>query len=126
MTTDTAGRYRLVDVDTGTYTLTARRLGYAKQSRQVTVRAEEEDTVDVALEPAAISLNELVTTATGPQRRRDLGNAITTIKADSVMQTAPIRNLTDLLENRVPGLTVQHTSGAPGDPAKLRLRGSPA
>ena len=77
----------------------------------------------MALEPAAATLDELVTTATGEQRRRDIGNAITTIHADSVLQTAPIRNLTDLLENRVPGLTVQHTSGAPGDPARLRLRG---
>jgi TonB-dependent SusC/RagA subfamily outer membrane receptor len=122
-TTDTSGRYRLAEVDAGTYTLTARRPGYAKQSRRVTVRAEGVDTVDLVLEPVALKLDELVTTATGRQRRRDLGNAITTIHADSVLQTAPIRSLTDLLEDRVPGLTVQHTSGAPGDPARLRLRG---
>ncbi len=121
--TDANGRYRLAVIDTGTYTLTARRVGYAKQSRRVTVRAEREDTVNFVLEPATVKLDELVTTATGQQRRRDLGNAITTIHADSVLQNAPIRNLTDLLETRVPGLTVQHTSGAPGDPARLRLRG---
>src|SRR5260221_11224162 len=39
------------------------------------------------------------------------------------MQAAAIRNLTGLLATRVPGLTVQRTSGAPGDPARLRLRG---
>src|SRR5690606_17259239 len=50
-------------------------------------------------------------------------NAITTIRADSVLENAPIFNLTDLLENRVPGMTLQHTSGSPGDPAKIRLRG---
>lgn len=120
---DTAGWYRLVEVDTGSYALIVRRLGYAKQSRRVVVRAEHEDTVNIALEPAAVPLDELVTTATGQQRRRDIGNAVTTIHADSVMRTAPIRTLTDLLETRVPGLTVQHTSGAPGDPSKLRLRG---
>lgn len=122
-TTDTTGWYRLADVDPGTYTLTIRRLGYAKQHRQVTVLAEQEDTVNLALAAVAVKLDELVTTATGQQRRRDIGNAITTINADSVLRNAPIRNLTDLLENRVPGLTVQRTSGAPGDPAKLRLRG---
>lgn len=122
-TTDTNGWYRLAELDPGTYTLVARRLGYAKQSRKVAVRADREDTVDVALEPVAARLEELVTTATGQQRRRDLGNAITTIQADSVLRRAPIKNLTDLLANRVPGLTAQRTTGAPGDPSKLRLRG---
>jgi TonB-linked SusC/RagA family outer membrane protein len=122
-TTDSGGRYRLAEVEAGNYTLVVRRFGYAKRSQPVTVVAEREDTVNVVLEPVAARLDELVTTATGRQRRRDLGNAITTIHADSVLKSAPIRNLTDLLENRVPGLTVQHTSGAPGDPARLRLRG---
>jgi TonB-linked SusC/RagA family outer membrane protein len=121
--TDTAGWYRLSEVDVGTYTLHARRPGYARQSRRVTVHEAQEDTVHIALPPLAVALDELVTTATGQQRRRDLGNAITTIHADSVLATAPIRNLTDLLENRVPGMTMRHTSGAPGDPSRVRLRG---
>src|SRR5690606_11911602 len=115
--------YRLADVDTGSYTLTLRRLGYAKQSRTVVVRERQIDTVDVLLEPMAARLQELVTTATGQRRRLDIANDVTTINADSVMQAAPIRSVTDLLESRVPGLTVQRTSGAPGDPARLRLRG---
>ncbi len=122
-TTDQRGWFRLEAVDSGTYTLVVRRPGYLKQSRRVQVREGHEDTVHVVLTPTVVPLDELVTTATGQQRRRDLGNAITTIRADSVMQSAPIRTLTDLLENRVPGMTVQHTSGAPGDPARLRLRG---
>ncbi len=121
--TDTAGRYRLSDVEVGSYTLAVRRLGYAKESRAVTVVAEREDTVDVVLQPLATKLQELVTTASGQQRRMELGNDITTIRADSVLRAAPIKSLTDLLENRVPGLTVQRTSGAPGDPSRLRLGG---
>jgi TonB-dependent SusC/RagA subfamily outer membrane receptor len=31
--------------------------------------------------------------------------------------------VTDILEGRVPGLVVQRTSGAPGDPARIRIRG---
>ncbi len=121
---DTSGDYRLTEVDTGSYTLVVRRLGYAKQRRPVVVRAEQTDTVNMALEPVATRLTELITTATGRQRRIDIANDVTTIKADSVMQAAPIRSVTDLLDNRVPGLTVQRTSGAPGDPSRLRLRGA--
>lgn len=122
-TSDTAGRYRLAEIDTGTYILIVRQIGYGKRRQRVVVHGEREDTVNLTLEPLTTKLGELITTATGRQRRRDIGNAITTIHADSVLRTAPIRNLTDLLEHRVPGLTVQHTSGAPGDPSKLRLRG---
>lgn len=121
--TDTSGRYGLADVDAGTYTLTVRRLGYAKQSRAVTVATSRTDTVDVALAPVVTRLDELVTTATGQRRKLELGNDITTLNADSIMRTQPVSSLTQLLEGRVPGLTVQHTSGAPGDPSRLRLRG---
>ncbi len=123
-TTDTLGGYRIADVDASSYTLTVRRLGYTKQSRSVTVRDDQTDTVNVALDPQAARLGELVTTATGQRRRLDIANDVTTINVDSVMQSAPIRSVTDLLEHRVPGLTVQRTSGAPGDPARLRLRGA--
>lgn len=122
-TTDSTGAFRLVEIEPGPYVLVVRRVGYTKQSRPVTVETGKETSVVVTMTAAATALDELVTTATGEQRRRDLGNAITTIRADSVLRSAPIRNLTDLLEDRVPGLTVQHTSGAPGDPARLRLRG---
>jgi hypothetical protein len=123
-TTDSVGRYHLVAVDTGTYRLKVRRLGYAKQSRTVTVREGQTDTVNVTLMSVVTRLDELVTTATGRRRRLELGNDITTLNADSIVRTQPITSVTDLLEGRVPGLVVQRTSGAPGDPARLRLRGA--
>src|SRR5581483_1560104 len=79
--------------------------------------------VDFALRLSVARLQQIVTTATGPQRRLQVANDITTINVDSVMQTAPVRSVTDLLETRVPGLEVEHTSGNPGDPARIRLRG---
>ncbi len=64
-----------------------------------------------------VPLEELVTTATGPQRRRDIGGAVTTLRVDSLLQRTPFATLSELLATRVPGLLVQRTSGAPGDPA---------
>jgi TonB-dependent SusC/RagA subfamily outer membrane receptor len=66
----------------------------------------------------------VVTTATGVQRKIEVGNDITTLSVDSIRQVAPITSVTDLLETRVPGLTVVHSSGTPGDPSRLRLRGA--
>lgn len=70
----------------------------------------------------ALMLNEPAITAMGKQRPGDPGNSMTVIQADSVLLTAPIKHLTDILANRVPGLSVQHASGASGEPAELRLR----
>jgi TonB-dependent SusC/RagA subfamily outer membrane receptor len=69
-------------------------------------------------------LQDMVTTATGPKRRYELGNDITVIDVDSIVANEPIASVTDLLDGRVPGLTIQRTSGAPGDPSRLRLRGA--
>jgi TonB-dependent SusC/RagA subfamily outer membrane receptor len=80
--------------------------------------------LDFVMQEGITRLQELVATATGERRRYELGNAITTLNVDSIVQTQPVATLTDLLETRVPGLTVSHTSGAPGDPARLRLRGA--
>jgi TonB-dependent SusC/RagA subfamily outer membrane receptor len=54
----------------------------------------------------------------------EVGNDITTLNVDSIRQVAPITSVTDLLESRVPGLTVLHSSGTPGAPSRLRLRGA--
>ncbi|MBX6331205.1 MAG: TonB-dependent receptor plug domain-containing protein [Gemmatimonadaceae bacterium] len=68
-------------------------------------------------------LQQVVTTATGPRRQLELGNDITVVDADSIAATQPIRSVSDLLATRVPGLVAQTTSGAPGDPTRIRLRG---
>ena len=121
-TTNLLGRYRL-QVPPGHHVVTVRRIGYRVSTVTVEVEDSSVTTLDVVLAPVPTRLKEMVTTATGPQRRYELGNAIATINADSIVETQPIHSLTDLLETRVPGLTATHTSGAPGDPTRLRLRG---
>src|SRR4029078_11610820 len=79
---------------------------------------------DFALRISMTRLQEVVTTATGPKRRLVVGKYIAVINAVSYVRTEPIRSVTDLLATRVPGLTVQRTSGAPGDPSRLRFRGA--
>ncbi len=65
----------------------------------------------------------VVTTATAAQRALEIGSTIVTLDVDSIMKIAPISSITDLLDGRVPGLTVQRASGTPGDPARIRIRG---
>ncbi len=121
--TNERGIYLLSDVPAGVQTITARYLGYLVAEKEVSVVDSQRVRVDFALRMTMSRLQEVVTTATGPRRRMDLPNDVAVLNVDSLVATQPVTSVTDLLATRVPGLVVQHTSGAPGDPARLRLRG---
>ena len=122
--TSDSGRFMLQNVPPGDQVLQVRLFGYRPVTRPVTVVDGERTTVRIAMAAVPTVLSGVVTTATGTQRKVEVGNDITTINVDSVMQVAPITSVTDLLETRVPGLTVLHSSGVPGAPSRLRLRGA--
>jgi TonB-dependent SusC/RagA subfamily outer membrane receptor len=118
------GTYRILNVPSGEHTLSIRFLGYKTYTRTVVVEQGKAVTVNAVLSPAASVLSGVVTTATGKQRRMEIGNDITTLKVDSIQQVAPVSTVTDLLEARVPGVQVMRTSGQPGAPRRIRLRGT--
>jgi TonB-dependent SusC/RagA subfamily outer membrane receptor len=121
--TNDSGYYWLQHVPAGIQVVAVRMLGYRAAERRVVVPDSQAVRLDFALPMGMTRLQEVVTTATGEKRRLEVANDITVIHVDSVLATAPISSVTDLLETRVPGLTVQRTSGAPGDPARIRIRG---
>ena len=124
VTTADSGQFTLKNVPPGDEILMVRLFGYRPVTRTVTVADSERITVRIVMAPVPTVLSGVVTTATGQQRKLNVGSDITTINVDSVMRTAPIMSVTDLLETRVPGLMIQHSSGTPGDPSRLRLRGA--
>jgi TonB-linked SusC/RagA family outer membrane protein len=121
--TDTDGRYRLANVPPGTYTVSARRIGYSKATQSVTVPASGEVTVDFALQKSASVLDATVVTATGTARTRELGNSVGTIDS-AVVARAPVSTPQQLLAGRTPGVTVLANSGQPGAGGTIRLRGN--
>ena len=123
MLTSDSGNFTLKDVPSGGQVLSVKLFGYKPAERMVTVVDSERTIVRVALVAVPTVLSGVVTTATGLQRKVEVGNDITTLNVDSVMRVAPVTSVTDLLETRVPGLTVLHSSGVPGDPSRIRLRG---
>jgi TonB-dependent starch-binding outer membrane protein SusC len=119
--TNDAGAYRLVDVPAGSYEVRVQRLGFTPATKPVTVLAGETATLDFELREIALTLDQIVVTATGGVRRREVAHTLSTISAAEV-QNAPMRNTQDLL-NRSPGVTVLANSGQPGAGATIRLRG---
>jgi len=122
--TDDAGRYRLTGVSAGAHRVTVRYVGYARKTRPVTVSDGETVHLDFALDASVNSLDQVVVTATGAQRVRELGHIVAQINADSLVKAAPITDLSDLLQSRVPGLQVVSGSGSyAGETISLQLRG---
>jgi TonB-linked SusC/RagA family outer membrane protein len=117
------GRYTMRNVPAGNYTVRVLRVGYEEQKKPVQVAAGESLTLDFTMAPVVVKLTEVVTTATGDQRRSELGNAIGSIDAAQVAQTSPISNVQDVLAARTPG--VQVTGGSQvGGGGRVRIRGN--
>lgn len=122
-TSSDSGRFTLHGVPLGDRVLTVRLFGHRLVAKEVTVTEHDPAVVRVTMVSVPNVLSGVVTTATGVQRKLEVGNDITTLNVDSLQRVAPITSVTDLLESRVPGVTVQRTSGVPGAPARIRLRG---
>ncbi len=121
--TTSDGRYAMRNVPPGTYRVTARRVGYTPLSKDVTVAADQQATMDFSLTRAAQALEEVVTTVTGNDKRYRVGNLIETLRADSVVQTAPVTDLGDVLNARVPGVQVFNVGGVTGASPQINIRG---
>jgi TonB-linked SusC/RagA family outer membrane protein len=121
-TTGEDGKYRLTNVRAGTVEVQVLRVGYASQKKSVAVTAGRETTLDFALTVAVVQLQEVVTTATGQQRKVELGNALATIDAAKLAEVAPIRDMSDLLAARAPSVSVV-PGNYTGAAAQIRIRG---
>jgi TonB-linked SusC/RagA family outer membrane protein len=118
------GRYRLAAVPAGSYQVRVLRIGYQAVTRPVTVSAGQTVTLDVALTGTAVSLDQVVVTATGDAvRRREQGNAVASIQPSAEVLAAAV-NITDVLNSRTPGVQVQSSSGTTGAGSRVRIRGA--
>ncbi|GMV06561.1 MAG: hypothetical protein AMXMBFR53_28370 [Gemmatimonadota bacterium] len=116
------GRYMIRGVTPGPITLRAMRLGYADMTLEGTAVAGQTTVVDFSLEAVPIALTGMVVTATGEQRKVEVGNAIARVAASSVVQTKAVANVADLLTARAPGVMVIPGTQT-GAGVRVRIRG---
>ena len=118
------GRYIILNVPAGEYTLRAERIGYTAVEMQVTVSEGGTLEQDLALAQQALGLDEIVVTGTaGAARRREVGNSITQLNIEEEVVGPPV-NVDALLQGRVPGMSVTQSSASVGGGAMIRLRGN--
>ena len=118
-----AGRYLLNNVPVGDHDITVVLLGYAAVTQSVSVQAGETAVRDFVLQLTALSMDEIVVTATGEQRRREIGNAIAKIETSMLTEVAPVTSFQELLQGRASGVSVIPSDGTVGTGARIRIRG---
>ena len=121
--TNSEGQYTIRNVRPGTVELRALRVGYAELKQTVTVAPSQTVTVDFSMSPAPVALAPIVTTATGEQRRVELGNAVAQIDAEDIVNTKPVSNVGDLLNARAAGVAV-YGGVQTGAGIRIRIRGT--
>ena len=119
------GTYRIARVPSGAHVVVARRIGYGALTRSVTTSDGQTITVDFALEPSAVNLQEVVVTGTaGNQTRAAQGAVVATIDASAITTQAPVSTLSQVLEGRVAGVNVTTASGTSGTAPRINIRGA--
>ncbi len=122
--TNEEGRYRITGVPEGQQQVRVRLLGYRPATNTVTVESGETATVDFQLSVSAVALEEVVVTATGERRQREVGSAISTVDAAETVEQSSPSNLTNLLKGRSTGVSVQRSSGSVGTGDAIKIRGN--
>ena len=101
--TDATGRFRIAPVAAGSYTLRVRYIGYAPSTVLVTVAAEQETTLDIALARSVQPLQEVVTTGTLlPTEVKALPTPVTVVSSSDVALQRP-HTVQELFRQAVPG-----------------------
>ncbi|HKW09097.1 MAG TPA: TonB-dependent receptor, partial [Gemmatimonadaceae bacterium] len=121
-TTGEDGSFTLKGIAIGTWQLQALHVGYESQKKPVTVARGETMKVDFALAAAVVQLQEVVTTATGQQRRAELGNAISTLDVAKTVEESPNNNLASMMIAKSPSVTILPGTELGGAPT-VRIRG---
>jgi TonB-linked SusC/RagA family outer membrane protein len=116
------GKYVIRRVPAGHADVRIIRVGYQEQKKAVAILDGQTATLDVVMNQTVVQLQEVVTTATGEQRRVEVGNAVENVSVADLVKDAPVRTLADVLTARVPGVQIQQGTQT-GSGQRIRIRG---
>ncbi len=117
------GEYEITGLDEGTYVLVARFIGYREYRQEISVESDQSLEVDIELNQESVGLDDLVVTATGVTRSREIGTSLARVNSDD-FESASVNNVQEILTGSIPGVTVLANSGNPGGGGTIRLRGN--
>jgi len=116
--TDLDGNFSF-KVPTALETISCSFLGF----ETITINIINQQNVRIVLNETNNSLGEVVVTGYQKIEKRKLTSAVVKVNADKILQ-AGVVSVDQMLGGQLAGVTSSVTSGAPGAPAKIRIRGT--
>jgi len=114
--TDFDGHYQITASPNGTLVFSF--IGYSKVEASIRGRSS----VDVKLMSQTQDLKEVVVVGYGTQQRKNLSNAVSSIKSDA-FDNRPIYSVAQAMQGNAAGVNVIQPSGKPGVSLEVRIRG---
>ena len=119
------GEYVISNIRPGLLATTAQRIGYRAKNDTVRVGAGQRVTKNFALTATVSTLSEVVVTGvTGNTTRRAQAAVVASLPMGDLARTAPVSNIGEVLQSRLPGVSVNQSSGTAGSSRQIRIRGA--
>lgn len=115
--TDGDGKYT-INVPSAQSVLVFSGIGYATVEIPVNGRT----VIDVTIAPDALSLDEVVLTAYGPQSKKAFTGTASIVKSDEI-KNLKVSSVSKALQGLASGVLVVNSNGQPGENATIRIRG---
>jgi TonB-linked SusC/RagA family outer membrane protein len=118
------GQFNLrASLNRGKYQIVFSFLGFSSQTKTIELGSSSTVVVNTELSQDVVGLDEVIVTgSTVKESRRQLGNAISTVKSGDLLRTGTA-NLISALQGKVPGAQITQNSGDPSGGVSIRLRG---
>ena len=94
-------------------------VGYREQRVQV----GDQTTIDVTMRSSDVALEEVVVTGYGQQQRQNITGSVSSVDVAEA-SVGQVGSPQDLIQGRVPGVSLQSNSGEPGAGVNVRIRGT--
>jgi len=117
---DVNGNFKLTSIPAGAITLRVTFVGYTSIEKILNVTGNT--IVDFNMIPESKSLNEVVVIGYGTERKKDLTGSISTV-TEKDFNTGAITTPEQLIQGKVPGVSITSNSGAPGAGSTITIRG---
>ena len=122
-TTSADGQYKIQNAPVGQIEIRVIHVGYQEQKSPVRTTDGGTARLDFQMATTIIKLQEIVTTATGEQRKVELGNALATLGDISTkVEQAAVTNISDLLTAKAAGVFL-NTNNVTGGAPVIHIRG---
>lgn len=108
-----------IAVPNGNATLVISYIGYVSQEVNINNRSS----INISLKPDTKALEEVVVIGYGTVKKSSLTGAVAQIDAKQI-EERPIARVDQALAGQVAGVEVRATTGRPGEPLQIRVRGS--